>query len=338
MSRGNLGEWSEVYVFLKLLITGEVDEVDSGLQLSERKIQIARLLRDDSSGLKEFVTNQEYYESGGLVVSRTELKDAVDGLLKKLGTQSGSFELPDIQGILTRLGLSRIKASSKEKIDLKAVVQTPPSGTETELGYSIKSELGGSSTLLNASSHTIFSFRLPIGTDVKTYEGLTTVRQLVNRMTSDGLQIEHLGPRSSQLRENLAFFGDSLWLIISKAVLAYYSGQGNSLQDLVAKVSGGASELRRNNYQVGQFLKAIALGMTPGSAWQGDIDAYGGYLVVTKSGQVLALPTKNEDEFRKYLLEKSYLDTPSTTRHKFGRLYEQDQQVLLDLSLQVRFA
>lgn len=338
MNRGNLGEWSEVYVFLKLLITGQVDEVNSGLQLSERKIQIARLLRDDSSGLKEFLTTQDFYETDGSRVSRAEINRVVDDFFEKLKSKSGSFELPDVQILLRRLGLTQIKASSREKIDLKAVVKTLPSGTETTLGYSIKSELGGSSTLLNASSHTLFSYRLQGDMDIRTYEGIGSVRQLVSKIITDGLMVEHLGPKSAQLRENLSFFGESLWILLSKALLGYFSGNGNSLQDLLAKISENNSELRRNAYQVGQFLKAIALGMTPGAEWLGDIEAYGGYILVTKSGQVIALPTNNEDEFRKYLLAKSYLDTPSTTRHRFGKLYEQGAEKFLDLSLQIRFA
>lgn len=337
MSSGNLGEWSEVYAFLKLLITGEIDEVNSSLQLTNRKIRMTRLLRDDSSGLREFITNREKYESEGKTVNREEVEEVVNNFFEVLASESGSFALPKVQALMTRLGLTKIKASSREKIDLRAAVQTLPSGQEIELGYSIKSELGGSSSLLNASGHTIFSYRLAKEVNPDYFRDLTTVRELISRINSGDLLAEHLGPSSNQLKENLAFFGDSLWLTLSRALLAYYSGQGKSLQDLLGKLSETDYELRRNYYQVGQFLKAVALGMTPGAEWLGDIDAYGGFILVTKTGRLLALPTTNEDEFRKYLLQNSYLDTPSTTRHKFGKIYQRESEYFVDLSLQVRF-
>lgn len=40
--------------------------------------------------------------------------------------------------------------------------------------------------------------------------------------------------------------------------------------------------------------------------------------------------------FREYLFNKCFLDTPSTTRHGFARLYEENGKVKLKLNLQVR--
>lgn len=338
MIRGNLGEWSEVYVFLKLLVAGEVPESDSSLKLGGNKLKIVRLLRDDSSGLKIFETGREFYDQGFGRVTKDELEHLVSGFPATLAASSGVFELPKVESTLTRLGLNRIKASSREKIDLRAVVTSYSTGSEFELGFSIKSELGGSSTLLNASSHTLFSFRLPANMSLTNLTASGRVRQLVSSILDSGIEIDILGPKSQRLRSNLAFFGESLWELFSKLLLLYYSGQGKSVLGLLEKLSANETDLKKNTYQVGQFLKAVALGMTPGSDWGGDVKAYGGYLIVTKEGNVAAIPTTNEDEFRNYLLSKSFFDTPSTSRHHFGEIYKMNNENLLDLSMQIRFA
>ena len=338
MKRGNLGEWSEVYAFLRLLLLGEMPEVGSDLKISDRKIQIAKLLRDDASGVKYFITKADTYRQEGVSVSRKEIEEIVEEFPRILAAKSGVFELPKVESLLNRLGLTKIKASSSEKIDLKAAIVSGTTGFDLELGYSIKSEIGGASTLLNASSHTLFGYEIEESIDVSKYAAHTKVRQLISKLVSEGVQFRHVGPKSEKLKENLDYFGETLWKTLSQIVLLYYSGEGKEISGLLEKVSESDSELRKNTYQVGQFLKAVALGMTPGATWEGDIEAYGGYLIVTKDGQVLALPATNEDEFRRYLIHNSYLDTPSTTRHKFGILRKGQKATGLDLSLQIRFA
>jgi type II restriction enzyme len=338
MKRGNLGEWSEVYAFLRILLLGEMPEIGSDLKISDRKIQVAKLLRDDASGIKYFPTKADSYFQEQGFVNKGEIQEIVEELPAILATKSGVFELPKVENLLNRLGINKIKASSGEKIDLKASIVSGTSGTLTDLGYSIKSEVGGSSTLLNASSHTIFGYEIEDPFEKSKYIAHAKVRQLVSSLVSDGVQIRHLGPRSEKLSGNLSYFGETLWRTISQMLLLYYSGQGKNISSLLEKVSAGDAELKRNSYQVGQFLKAVALGMTPGVAWEGDIEAYGGYLIVTKAGDVLALPASNEDEFRKYLIRNSFLDTPSTTRHGFGSLTNIASKNFLDLSLQIRFS
>ena len=43
------------------------------------------------------------------------------------------------------------------------------------------------------------------------------------------------------------------------------------------------------------------------------------------------------DDFRDYLFNSTKLDTPSTSRHDFGYLYNEDGEIFLKLNLQVRF-
>jgi type II restriction enzyme len=90
-------------------------------------------------------------------------------------------------------------------------------------------------------------------------------------------------------------------------------------------------------YKFKKFLTSIALGMKPGSEWDGQDEANGGYIVVSRTGDVLAYHIYNRNYFEEYLLNNTKYETPSTTRHDFGSIYTIDNQDYFNLNLQVRF-
>ena len=101
------------------------------------------------------------------------------------------------------------------------------------------------------------------------------------------------------------------------------------------KLSG--KELHR--YKVKKFLEAVALGMTPGAKnWNGAEDATGGFLIVKPDGELVTYHLYNRQALDEYLLLYTKFERPSTSRHKYGFLYtEEDGHLYLKLALQVRF-
>ena len=91
------------------------------------------------------------------------------------------------------------------------------------------------------------------------------------------------------------------------------------------------------SYKFKKFLTSVALGMTPATEWQGIDEANGGYITVTKQGDVVAYHIYNRNYFEEYLLNNTKYETPSTSRHKFGSIYEINGEKYLNLNLQVRF-
>jgi HpaII restriction endonuclease len=45
----------------------------------------------------------------------------------------------------------------------------------------------------------------------------------------------------------------------------------------------------------------------------------------------------NKTKFEDYLFANTKLDTPSSTRHEFGTVYEENEQLYFALNLQIRF-
>lgn len=77
--------------------------------------------------------------------------------------------------------------------------------------------------------------------------------------------------------------------------------------------------------------------MTPAKVWSGIYDATGGFLIVKRNGDVLCYHIYNRNQFEDYLFQNTKLDTASSTRHEFGKIYEENGQLYFNLNLQIRF-
>jgi type II restriction enzyme len=90
-------------------------------------------------------------------------------------------------------------------------------------------------------------------------------------------------------------------------------------------------------YKLKHLLTTIALGMTPGTLWDGIYDANGGYLVVKADGEVLCYHFYDRNRFQDFLFTNSSLDNPSMSRYDYGSLYYDDCGLLsFNLNLQIR--
>jgi type II restriction enzyme len=77
--------------------------------------------------------------------------------------------------------------------------------------------------------------------------------------------------------------------------------------------------------------------MTPSKVWAGKFDATGGYIIVKDDGEILCYHIYNRNQFEDYLIANTKLDTASTTRHEFGRVYQEEGKYFIKLNLQIRF-
>jgi hypothetical protein len=75
----------------------------------------------------------------------------------------------------------------------------------------------------------------------------------------------------------------------------------------------------------------------PSKVWSGKYDATGGYLIVKEDGDVLCYHVYDKNEFEDYLMANTKLDTSSSSKHKFGDVYEENGSYFLKLNLQIRF-
>ena len=166
MITGNKGEWSEIYTLLKVIGDKQLYAGDSNLnKIGNLIFPIIRVLRDESKGTFEFSYDDDLViiknNTDEVRININNFKSQAQFLLVKLKEKTTTtFAIPEIEAFLSSFNSSTVKAKSSVKSDIRIVIHDQRTGTTPELGFSIKSQLGGASTLLNAGKTTNFIYKV----------------------------------------------------------------------------------------------------------------------------------------------------------------------------------
>jgi len=363
----NKGEHSEVLAFLRILHQGRVQVADKDGNPKDAWLKVISILRPSNPGLTFRVDDgivSLLDDQGAHVaeVDRAVIGQLADSLLFEIKSGSGAaFACPSTDKAAELLHLTGSKAASSAKADLFLEVASPVfEGEVSSLGFSVKSELGGLPTLLNAGA-TQFQYKI------------------VDCSADDALAVQEEAPRASGkvypgpmrlfpalkeaharvvfdsvvypvFEQNLKMIDTAFPRILAETLKHAYASGELSVEEAV-KCPALLDELvevlalprpmveRLVRHKLKELLRQSALGMNPGRQWDGQVEALGGWIIVKEDGEIVCFHLVNDDEFRDYLLSSTKFDTPSMTRHSAGYIYKREEMVpaVMRLSLQVRF-
>jgi len=356
---GNKGEWSEIYVLFKLLADGKIYAADSELnKLNDIYFTIIKIIREEISGeLKEYTTGKliDIYINGKKIksVDRNEFEKESERLLDEICNAKGSaFQIEKTEKFMKGISCYKLSAPARDKSDITMKIVDVNTGYSPTVGFSIKSELGSSPTLLNAGKTTNFIYKIIHNNPLlvketneiyKVTKGKkhTDVRGRIKRIIEENGQLEYIGMQNQTFSDNLVLIDSSMDNIIAETILYFYRDGISNCIDMVKKLEvenlmnyGNVNAYR---YKFKKFLTAVALGMKPATIWDGIDEANGGYIIVTKQGDILAYHIYNRNYFEEYLLNNTKYETASTSRHDFGEVYSEDGEDFIKLNLQIRF-
>lgn len=353
----NKGEWSEIYVFFKLLAAGELYGADKDLQkIKNIFYPIIKIIRDEISG------KWEYYRNSKIKVVNADTKETfkefpveifhkkAKNLLKEINEASSrTFAIPRIQNFMKTINCQTLKAKTQKKRDITLVVHDLRTGFQPTLGFSIKSQLGGASSLLNASKSTNFIYQIS-NLDTKEMDSINSIKsngkikKRIKKIHELGGRFEYVKLNNETFELNLKLIDSKLPEILSDLLRSYYNGEGTSMEDLIKiLIQNNPCDFNLEQihpfyeYKIKNLLTDIALGMTPTNIWNGHYDATGGIIIVREDGEVLCYHIYNRNEFQGYLVKNTKLETPSSSRHDYGKLYLENDSLYLKLNLQIRF-
>lgn len=357
MITGNKGEWSEVYTLLKILGDKELNAGDGNLNKLEGLIfPIIKVLRDESNGTFEFSYDHNLVliknEQEEFRIPINKFQEQAHLLLTKLqGETNRTFSIPEIEEFLNTFNSQTLKAKSTIKSDIRVVIHDQRTGTEPELGFSIKSQLGGASTLLNAGKTTNFIYRIENTSfnneqirEINEINSRNKIQKRVDRIKELGGTLNFKRLENSTFNNNLLLIDSALPKIIAELIFLFFSSKHSKLTDLVSQITKQnplkfdlQDEHPFYTYKIKKLLTDIALGMMPSKVWTGKLDATGGYLIVKGDGEILCYHIYNQNEFQDYLFTNTKLETASSSRHEFGQIYKENEEMYFKLNLQIRF-
>ena len=353
MLKGNKGEWSEIYTLLKLLSEGQLFSGDAELnKIQDLVYPIIKILRTEADENFEYSFDSNIViitsENNEIKIPIKQFEKQAEILFNHIKTaKTSSFAIPEINKFLEKIKCKTLKAKSSVKTDVRIVIHDFKTKTQPELGFSIKSQLGSPSTLLNASKATNFIYKL----SKKLTDNQITDFNETNNFADKFKKLEKLNCKIKYKETEKAIFGNNLTLIdsylpeiASNLTFLFFSTKNNLISDLTQKIrilNPMKYDLSFHHnfyeYKIKHFLTDIALGLMPAKVWNGQYDATGGYLIVKETGDILAYHIYNRNEFENYLFNNTKLETASTKRHDFGKIYEENDNQFLKLNLQIRF-
>ncbi len=348
----NKGEWSEFYVFLKILSDKKLHSADETLTLIPNSfLKVLSIIRSEDK--KELIYEIDADNDRVLVKSGLEIlanipifriTQKLSKILKNIEKGASSertFKISDAQDVMEELHCKKIKSSSSKKTDISVKIKECHTGTQPVIGFSIKSKLGSMSTLLNASGATNFEFEIIDSVIEKAQYGKQPKVNL-KQILADHKSLKFVCVLNKNFKKNLMMIDSRMPEIVAEMVKAYYLGFHTTVKELTMHVQkndplGIKDSQHFYAHNVQELLSSVAFGMQPSKSWNGSYEIHGGYIVVKKGGELACYHVYNRDKFRKFLFVNTKFETPSTTRHKFGKVYECDGRKYIQLNLQIRF-
>lgn len=402
----NRGEWTEAYVFMRLLGDGRIYGASSELTKDDSTyIDIINIIREEPDKMlifERFVDANIAYVKASKdgesikVVTAPEFSEYAQVLYDNIKTLTTDrvTSVAEVQEYLESLGIDTPKAnlskSAKEKYGAKTDViitcEDSLDHSKTTEGFSVKSHIGSPATLFNCSQTSGFTFEV-VGCDERGMHEINAKDAFLSIMEviKEKFSLEYVGCRNEVFEQNIAFVDSRMEEVLGAAVLAqasYYGACGSNVKEVCNKVV----ELNPINVRNPQmfypakfkdFLFDSFAGMTASSIWNGRKRLTGGYIDVSRNGEMLYYRAMSDDIFGNYLFENTYFDRPDrgmcknlavakanaylegrelneneknsyiykngvsgtkkTKKGDFGYVYEKHGQYFIDLNFQIRF-
>lgn len=344
----NKGEWTELLVFIKLLLEKQLFLADEDLNLSNSFFKINKVTTQNLdlefllSELSEIRIKNKKDKSERIInISELINSRTINLLISKIKKGSKTFDIPEFEIIQNTLGFNIIKCgNSSQKSDIVLDIENDFIQKENE-GFGIKSYLGSKPTLLNASGNTNFIFKInglnKLHIDkINSIETPTKLKDRINKIEELGGTFEYIGAEKETMEFNLKMVDSEMPQIIGQILLQFYKNRISSLAEITEKINSLDEKILLIN-KIKNLLVSILLGFFAGSKWDGSYESKGS-IIMKNNGDCVGFHIIELDNLKNYLFKNIKLDTPSSTRHRFGQLYsEKNGELYFKLNLQLRF-
>jgi len=355
--KGNKGEWSEIYTLFKLLGDGKVHAGDADMNKLNLYYPILNVIREECKKYEYQPKIDQHIvvidENGKLYA-----KISMDSFIKEssylydkiLHASKGPFAVPQSELFMNQIGCTKLKAPSKDKSDIRIVIHDLRTNMTPLLGFSIKSQLGHPSTLLNPGVPTNILYKVDAyklsDKEIKDINSIQKHIPRLNEIIKKGCELTFSDIEHTVFKNNLLFLDCCMPKFVAECLLiGNLCGEASTIKGAVETIAkknpfnfAGSDVLSFYEHKMKVLLLDAALGMTPAKEWKGRYDANGGYLVVRKDGEVVCYHFYNRNDVEDYLYNNTRFDNPSRSRYGFGELFrKEDGNVYIRLNLQIRF-
>lgn len=344
-------------MLFKLLGDGKVHAGDADMNKLDLYYPILNIIREESKRY-EYRPNADQHivviDEDGKEYARISMSRFIqesEYLLAEIKNGgSRAFEIPASEAFMNEIGCSLLKAPSKDKADIHIIIHDLRTNMTPNLGFSIKSQLGSASTLLNAGLPTNILYKIEgvefTDDDIKAINAIKDHLPRMKEIVERGGRMTYSNVEHQTFKNNLLFLDCCMPKFIAEClVVDSLPNATSTIKDAVEMVAvknpfgfTGNDVVAFYEHKMKVLLLDAALGMTPSKEWKGRYDANGGYLVVRRDGEIVCYHFYNRNDVEDYLYHNTRFERGSRTRHNFGSLFRGDDGcVYIRLNLQIRF-
>lgn len=353
-SSKNKGEWTELYVFLKLLNDKQLCLANSSLEENNKIFQVNKVttlniqqdcylsesdcicVKNKETGLEQIIKISDFLNA-----------DILKQLAETIKNQQGSsFALKEFEIISDHLGITLIKGgNSNQKSDIVLDIKDNQIQYQNH-GFGIKSYLGNKPTLLNASGNTNFIYKVDnlstaLLDKINAIDTRTKLKDRISAIYENGGCFVFDRVEQTTMAYNLDLVDSCMPKLISLMLLEFHHNRTVKISDNLNNVFAQyahlfSTDLTGLQIKIKKLLVAVLLGFFAGSKWNGKYLAQG-TIVVKQDGEQVAYHITDLESLENYLYQNIRFDTPSTTRHRYGSLFMENNQLYFKLNLQLRF-
>lgn len=337
----NRGEWTEAYVFLRLLGEGRIYGATTDLVKDDLTyVDIINVIRDEPDKLlifERFIKDEIAYvqsykgEEKLKIVTAPELTNMAlffYDKIKQVASGDRKFNIPELQEYLEGLSLDSPKAKLSDnakktfgaKTDIILTTEDSFDHVKATSGFSIKSHIGSSPTLFNSSQTSGFVFKI-IGCDFNGMNHLNYqdgLMDIISAIKKD-YSLKYVGCRNDVFEQNLGIVDSRMDEILQNIMLLHTGYLEGSISKKVPETSQALAIL--NPLKVGNpevfyeaklkaFLFSSFAGLTASTKWDGRKKITGGYIDVDREGDLLYYRAISDDIFESYLFNHTFFDNP----------------------------
>lgn len=372
---GNRGEWSEIYIFLKLMNDGRIYAADSDMRrIMKVYLNILKIIREEKPGdIYEYETGNpvKIYLNHSDIGPDTDVTEfeRMKNKLWELFRQypHGNITSVEVEEFLNSIHVKKLKAPAVSSAtffggteDLVMEISDYRTSITSTVGFSCKSDFSGKATLFNASKdNTNFRYEIINGCNDDIMNDINAtfdkkdhiaVADRIKKMKNYGLDVIFDDQIKDSAKRNLVMSGGvEMPLIVAGMLKNYYwIGNGEAAHSSISEAIKYVGDCNPAGYvfsdlqdmyrtKVAKLLYDMFTGMRLSKSWDGRASVTGGYIVVKEDGDVLAYHTTLMDEFKDFLVEKLGFETPSNSRHNAMQIYKQGEKYYINFNLQIRF-
>ena len=348
-------EWSELYVFLKLLAEGRLYLGNHRGEINKRAFwPISTIEREDYDGTRRYFISEEWVSVTGkgdyIKLHRAALAAMSDKVLDLIKSSSDEeISCPeDIKGFLDTAQIVQLEPQTMDRTDLKIGFWSPH---KIPTGFMVQSRLAPMRPLLDGGRAANLKMELtgkrfaqPEIENINAIESAESVRDRIFRLEELGGALKYADIANRVFRCNLNMIDLHFGRILAEMIRNMHL-QGKTrvcelvnltkLQNPIKIKEDLIQKHRYYEYKMKQFLMAVASGMRPAKIFDGTDSDVEGMLILNSDGSIIGYHKEERKIYEDFLYLNTRLLKGPLDKDKYGFLEREHGTYYMKLNTKV---